>query len=285
MPNRIIKESICVSEKIEKITWFEEALFYRLIVNCDDYGRFDGRPAVIKSRLFPLKETLTTKAVSEAVRKLASVGLVALYEFEGAPYLYLPTWDRHQTVRAKRSKYPAPDNDCASMKTSASICKQMQTNVPVIQSESESKIDVDDDNARDPELARVVGYYAQKINACFGHAESDGIVKAYQLFGADVTICAIDRALTAGVPTWAYIRGILGSWKRQNVKSLADIQRLDADFETQKAKSAGQRKAAQSDKKPSVRDVTRPAAERDAASDWLADATKHRRKLAKKVTK
>ena len=122
MPNRIIKESICTSDSIDRLSWFEEVLFYRLIVNCDDYGRFDGRAAIIKNRLFPLKESLTTKAVSEAVKKLANAGMVVLYTFEGKPYLYLPTWNDHQTVRAKRSRFPEPAD---SLKSSASICKQM----------------------------------------------------------------------------------------------------------------------------------------------------------------
>ncbi len=43
MPNRIIKESICRSEEIDSLSWFEEVLFYRLIVTCDDFGRYDGR--------------------------------------------------------------------------------------------------------------------------------------------------------------------------------------------------------------------------------------------------
>ena len=131
MPNRIIKESICTSDSIDQLSWFEEVVFYRLIVNCDDYGRFDGRAAIIKNRLFPLKESLTTKAVSEAVKKLANAGMVVLYEFEGKPYLYLPTWNDHQTVRAKRSRFPEPDE---SAKSSASICKQMNADVTVIQS-------------------------------------------------------------------------------------------------------------------------------------------------------
>ena len=46
MPNRIIKESVCRSDSIDSLSWFEEVLFYRLIVVCDDYGRFDGRPGV-----------------------------------------------------------------------------------------------------------------------------------------------------------------------------------------------------------------------------------------------
>ena len=133
MPNRIIKESICTSDSIAELGWFEEVLFYRLIVNCDDYGRFDGRTAVVKNRLFPLKDNVTAKAVEAAVNKLVTVGLVTLYFFEGKPYLQLPTWDKHQTVRAKKSKYPSPDD---GVKSSEIICKQVQADVPVIQSES-----------------------------------------------------------------------------------------------------------------------------------------------------
>lgn len=70
MPNRILKESICVSESIDSLSWFEEVLFYRLIVNCDDFGRFDGRTAVIKNRLFPLKDDLTLGTVKAAIQKL-----------------------------------------------------------------------------------------------------------------------------------------------------------------------------------------------------------------------
>jgi len=135
MPNRILNEGICSSDTIDGLKWFEEVLFYRLIVNCDDYGRFDGRAAIIKNRLFPLKENLTLKAVSDGISALANKGLVVLYEFEGKPFLYLPTWAKFQTVRAKKSKYPSPDE---SVKSSEIICKQTQADVPVIQSNSYS---------------------------------------------------------------------------------------------------------------------------------------------------
>ena len=155
MPNRILKESICTSDSIDKLSWFEEVLFYRLMVSCDDYGRFDGRAAIIKNRLFPLKESLTIRAVNDAIKKLASAELVTMYEFDGKPYLYLPTWDEHQTIRAKKSKYPSPKDGI--VKSSEIICKQMQSdeikceqmiaNAPVIQSNpiqsvSESKREI-----------------------------------------------------------------------------------------------------------------------------------------------
>ena len=136
MPNRIIKESICTSDSIDRLSWFEEVLFYRLIVNCDDYGRFDGRPAIIKNRLFPLKEKLTLKTVSDAINMLASAGLVIMYKYDDKPFLYLPTWNEHQNVRAKKSKYPSPED---GMKAHEYICNQMNSDVPVIQSNTESE--------------------------------------------------------------------------------------------------------------------------------------------------
>lgn len=141
MPNRIIKESICTSDSVDQLSWFEEVLFYRLIVNCDDFGRFDGRTAVIKNRLFPLKDNLTIKSVETAINKLASAGLVALYEFESKPYLCLPTWNEHQTIRAKRSKYPEPENICKQMISDDFKCSRnpIQSNPNPIQSESESE--------------------------------------------------------------------------------------------------------------------------------------------------
>lgn len=137
MPNRIIRESVCTSESVDKLSWFEEVLFYRLIVNCDDFGRFDGRAAVVKNRLFPLKENLTLKTVETALHGLANAGLITLYVFEGKRFLCLPTWGKYQTQRAKVSKYPAPES---SSQADASICKQMISNVPVFENRESNSI-------------------------------------------------------------------------------------------------------------------------------------------------
>ena len=118
MPNRILKESICTSDTVDQLTWFEECFFTRLIVNCDDYGRMDARPAILRARLFPLK-VLTDKQIGDALNKLATVGMTTVYEYDGRPYLQLVTWEDHQTIRAKKSKFPSLDE-------SEIICKQMQ---------------------------------------------------------------------------------------------------------------------------------------------------------------
>ena len=109
MGNRIIRESICTSDTIDKLSWFEEVIFYRLVVSCDDFGRYDGRASIIKNRLFPLKENLTIKTVDNAIAKLANSGLITLYCYEGKTYLFITNWDKYQRKRSQFSKFPSPD--------------------------------------------------------------------------------------------------------------------------------------------------------------------------------
>ncbi len=133
MPNRIIKESVCTSETIDQMSWFEEVFFHRLWTACDDYGRMDARPAILKSKLFPLKERLSLKDIQNALQKMVDIGCVRLYECDSKPYLYLPSWEVHQQVRAKKSKYPEPEETCNQMISDDIKCPRNP-----IQSESES---------------------------------------------------------------------------------------------------------------------------------------------------
>lgn len=113
MPNRLIKESIKRSPQIDQLSWFDEVVFYRLIVTADDYGCCDGRPIVLRNDLFPTKENVTKKAIEDAISHLTSVGLVRPYhdETSGMPYLFFPTWEKHQRVRNKIRKFPEPPKE------------------------------------------------------------------------------------------------------------------------------------------------------------------------------
>jgi len=109
MPNRIIKESICRSDNLDRLTPDEECCFYRLLVQCDDFGRYDGRAAIIKGACFPLKDHITVAKVSGMMETLIRESLIFMYVVDGLPYIQMVKWDKHQQVRAKRSKYPDPN--------------------------------------------------------------------------------------------------------------------------------------------------------------------------------
>jgi len=118
MPNRIIKESICRSDTIDRLSALEECFFYRLMVQCDDHGRFDGRPAILRGSCFPLKEGISNENICEMLQSLARAGLIFIYESDGLPYIQIVKWEKHQQVRAQRSKYPDPNGESIILQSS-----------------------------------------------------------------------------------------------------------------------------------------------------------------------
>ncbi len=142
MPNRIIKDSIQRSEKINTLTDFQFRLWVHLITYVDDYGRGDARPAIIRGTIFPLRERMTNKDIEKGLADLAGAGCVGLYKVDGKPYLYFPNWEEHQRVRTKVSKCPAPE-DCDIENNSAADCGELPQIAARIQNpnpESESRI-------------------------------------------------------------------------------------------------------------------------------------------------
>lgn len=112
LPSRIIKESICSSEQIAALNQAEEIFFYRLMVNCDDYGRIDARNTILRAKCFPLKlDSITDKDIEKWLYRLCAENLIQLYEINQERFLQITTWEKHQQVRNRRSKYPTPPAD------------------------------------------------------------------------------------------------------------------------------------------------------------------------------
>jgi hypothetical protein len=127
MPTRYLKPGICDSDRIDKCDPLAETLWYRLLVNVDDYGRLDARPAVVKARCFPLKEFITNDEVEALLRTLAYANLIQLYtDVCGCRYLQICLWDN--VPRSKESKFPPFDETCIQMYTDV---QQLHTNLPV----------------------------------------------------------------------------------------------------------------------------------------------------------
>lgn len=222
MPDRIIRESICTSDTLNQLSDFEERFWNRLIVNCDDYGRFDARPAILKGRLFPLLDGKTNKDMTNALSRLASVGLVELYEVDGKPFLRVVTWDKYQRIRAKRSKFPEPPDTCCQMTASDSRCPRNP-----IQSESNPNPNAEAKSARTRGLAAVMSAYLDKINPNPSQTSLDELKGYAEAMGSEVCLRAIDTALDAGKANWSYIRAILRNKQSQGVSCLADWDRLE----------------------------------------------------------
>lgn len=155
MPNRMLKESICTSEDLDKLSANAENLFYRLITKADDFGAYHGNASIVKGTCLPLKsDYVTSNQVEEWLNELARAGLIYLYLAEDSRrYIQFVKWEKHQNVRAQVRKYPAfsltnyelpaagncyhlkaNENTCNQLHTNENNCSQLPANVPDIQS-------------------------------------------------------------------------------------------------------------------------------------------------------
>ena len=239
MPNRILKESICASENIDQLTPFAEIAFYRLMVNCDDYGRMDARAKILKSRLFPLKD-IEDDQMMKALDELQGADLISIYHVDGKPYLQMKTWDKHQQVRAKRSKYPsANDNTCNQLIANDSKCPRNP-----IQSESLSE------SLSESEL--ITANEARKIqldhDTLIGAAENAGfkmsndvsseLIALYALHGMQKVMDGLKSCVEHGVPTLAYLKACLtGKPKKANGKTVNAQQYSQREYEDEQAEA------------------------------------------------
>lgn len=132
MGNRILKETIRMSRSIDALSWFEEVLFYRLIVTVDDYGVCPADPVVLAHILFPRKENISRKQVAEALDHLEQAGLIRRYEAgdEGS-FLRLSSWEKHQRLRNSRRIYPLPEEaEAPTEKTRSAADSRSEAYVP-----------------------------------------------------------------------------------------------------------------------------------------------------------
>lgn len=179
MPNRIIKDSITKSEKLSELTDFQFRLWVHLITYVDDYGRGDARPAIIRGACFPLRDRMTNKDIEKGLADLAGAGCVGLYKVDGKPYLYFPNWEKHQRVRQKVSKCPAPE-DCDEETQYAAICGELPQEAARIQSRIQNPNPESESRIQNPNTRETRGAEFEKFWSAYPRKE--GKQKARQAF-------------------------------------------------------------------------------------------------------
>lgn len=107
MPNRILREGILTSERVNSLSW-EAGVFYRRLMSAvDDFGRFSAHPSLLQAALYPLKlDTVRDANLERLLALVEQARLVRVYEVAGKRYVEM--LDFRQQVRSKESKYPAP---------------------------------------------------------------------------------------------------------------------------------------------------------------------------------
>lgn len=270
MPNRILKESICTSEKLAELSDFNFRLWAYLITSVDDYGRGDARPAIIKGRCFPLRDAITRAQIAGGMNDLAATGCIRLYEANGSQYFYFPNWERHQTIRNKKPKFPDPPADEAGHLKAIEInCEQAQADVPVIQSNTNTNPNTNTnqnqntdggiytlkDREEDLTAAAVkpdaLAIYASNNLAYLSPTNMNELLSFRDTLTDDMIYYAIDQACGAGKRTYNYAKSILNRMVERGFKSLGEVKAAEEERKKQQAaQTTPQAQAAQRSRKP-----------------------------------
>lgn len=262
MPNRIIKESICTSDNLNMLTPEQEVFFYRLMVNCDDFGRMDARPQILLAKCFPLRlHQVSVNDIECYLQALEEQELIILYEVENKPFLQITTWDKHQQKRAKHSKYPAPpsnDSNSTDMISSDINCNHTQSNVPEKresrnentrnentrndnekrQRETENEIEFDVSKLESGHCRDLITSFEKEFGRPLSPFEIETLRSWLDDFSDELILYALKEAVLGQNRSFRYIQGILTRWKGEGVKCVQDVEEREKIFQAKKRSRA-----------------------------------------------
>lgn len=149
MPNRILREGILTSERVNELSWPAEVFYRRLMSAVDDFGRFWGKPDLLRAALYPLRlDKVGNPDVVKWIGETREAGLVRTYTVDGKEYLQL--LDFRQQVRAAKSKFPEPTSECIA--TATQTHSRRTAHAPVV-GDGDGIEDGDETTARQAEPA------------------------------------------------------------------------------------------------------------------------------------
>lgn len=108
MPNRILREGIVTSERVNSLNWDAEVFYRRLMSVIDDFGRYTANAKLLLGTCYALKlDVVSLDDINRWLCECQKADLLRVYEVSGKPFLEVI--DFKQQIRSKESKYPSPD--------------------------------------------------------------------------------------------------------------------------------------------------------------------------------
>jgi len=106
MPNRIVREGILTSRRVNKLSERAELFYRRLMSRLDDYGRCEADAQLLRSACYPLRvDKVKAPHIEGWLEECRAVGLLVLYHDVGKRYLQYLDWKQQER---SESKFPAP---------------------------------------------------------------------------------------------------------------------------------------------------------------------------------
>lgn len=117
MPNRILREGILTSERVDALTSWASEVFYRRVISVvDDFGRYSANSSLLRAACYPLKiDKVSNADIGKWLSDCETAALISTYDSGGKRYLQV--LDFRQQQRADKSKYPEPPTNAAQVRS------------------------------------------------------------------------------------------------------------------------------------------------------------------------
>lgn len=111
----------------------------------------------------------------------------------------------------------------------------MDTTVSVTVTDTVSVTDTDKEKEKKEKEGKIIKTYEQEIGLVSPLVAQE-IYDYLDTFSEDVIVLAIKKASLSNKRSFSYIKGILNSWDRKNLRTVLDIEREEEEFESRKEK-------------------------------------------------
>lgn len=245
---RMISSTTWTDEKFITLDDITRLVWFGIITNCDDQGRLQNNPLLIKAQLFPA-DRKSASLIKASIDRLADIEMITKYEKDGKSLIQINNWWTHQTPSwASASLYPAPDNWVDRVKVHAkggaiqslnwdqkggyvaTTLELHSSYVGATQSIEKVNGDVNGESKGDGkvEAAKIAAAGGEKSEAVAAVSKayeseigiitagtSERIKAAVEEYPADWITDAISEAVKYNARNWAYVSKVLARWKAQ----------------------------------------------------------------------
>lgn len=133
MPNRILREGILTSRRVDRLSNPSELLYRRLMSKLDDYGRCEADIELLRSSCYPLRvNKVKASHIKAWLMECQQACLLVTYSDGGKCYLQYLDWKQQER---SESKFPAPPKQLLADAQQMIACAHLVVFVSVFVSE------------------------------------------------------------------------------------------------------------------------------------------------------
>ena len=111
----------------------------------------------------------------------------------------------------------------------------MDTTVSVTVTDTVPVTDTDKEKEKKEKEKEIINVYESEIGL-LTPAAAEQLFSYLDTFSEDVIVLAIKKASLSNKRSISYIKGILNSWNKKNLRTVLDIEREEEEFESRKEK-------------------------------------------------